>query len=163
MRRRDERGSTIPLIVGLASVLLMGIALVINASSAYLQRQSLDTLADGAALRGADLGAAGVYGEGGLSQARLLQEKGAVEKVVTAYLQSVGADKTYPGLEVDRPRERRGPLGHRDPPGAGDAAAAHPREPGEARRRRQQHGRGDDPGKTDRFGHPPRGCPRCDA
>jgi hypothetical protein len=41
-----------------------------------------------------------VYGEGGLTQARLLQEKGAVEKVVTAYLQSVGADKTYPGLEV---------------------------------------------------------------
>lgn len=100
MRRRDERGSTIPLIVGLAAVLLMGIALVINASAAYLQRQSLDTLADGAALRGADLGAAGVYGEG-LSVQRLLQEKGAVEKVVVAYLQSVGADKTYPGLEVD--------------------------------------------------------------
>ena len=75
MNRRDERGSTIPLIVGLATVLLMGIALVINASSAYLQRQSLDTLADGAALRGADLGAAGVYGEG-LTQERLLQESG---------------------------------------------------------------------------------------
>ena len=100
MRRRDERGSTIPLIVGLATVLLMGTALVINASAAYLQRQSLDTLADGAALRGADLGAAGVYGEG-LSVERLLQEKGAVEKVVVAYLQSVGANKTYPGLEVD--------------------------------------------------------------
>ena len=100
MSRRDERGSTIPLIVGLAAVLLMGIALVINASSAYLQRQSLDTLADGAALRGADLGAAGVYGEGGLTQARLLQEKGAVERVVTAYLRSIGADKTYPGLKV---------------------------------------------------------------
>lgn len=100
MRRRDERGSTIPLIVGLAAVLLMGVALVVNASSAYLQRQALDTLADGAALRGADLGAAGVYGEG-LDVERLLQEKGAVEKVVVAYLQSVGADKTYPGLEVD--------------------------------------------------------------
>ncbi|EON24952.1 MULTISPECIES: Tad domain-containing protein [Nocardioides] len=100
MRRRDERGSTIPLIVGLAAVLLMGVALVVNASSAYLQRQALDTLADGAALRGADLGAAGVYGEG-LDVERLLQEKGAVEKVVVAYLQSIGADRTYPGLEVD--------------------------------------------------------------
>ena len=99
MRRRDERGSTIPLIVGFATVLLMGIALVINASSAYLQRQSLDTLADGAALRGADLGAAGVYGDG-LAQDRLLQESGAVRKVVVVYLQSVGADRTYPGLEV---------------------------------------------------------------
>ncbi|WP_310529773.1 pilus assembly protein TadG-related protein [Nocardioides sp.] len=100
MRHRNERGSTIPLLVGLAAVLLMGIALVINASSAYLQRQGLDTLADGAALRGADLGAAGVYGEGGLTQTRLLQEQGAVEKVVAAYLQSIGADQTYPGLEV---------------------------------------------------------------
>jgi hypothetical protein len=99
VRRRDEKGSTIPLILGLATVLLMGIALVINASSAYLQRQSLDTLADGAALRGADLGAAGVYGEG-LTQDRLLQESGAVRKVVIAYLESVGADHTYPGLEV---------------------------------------------------------------
>ena len=99
MSRRNEQGSTIPLLVGLAAVLLMGIALVINASSAYLQRQSLDTLADGAALRGADLGAAGVYGEG-LTQERLLQETGAVEKVVIAYLESIGADKTYPGLEV---------------------------------------------------------------
>ena len=100
MRRRDERGSTIPLLIGLAAVLLMGIALVINASSAYLQRQSLDTLADGAALRGADLGAAGVYADGGLTQARLLQEEGAVRKVVVAYLESVGADRTYPGLQV---------------------------------------------------------------
>ncbi len=100
MSRRDEQGSTIPLIVGLAAVLLMGIALVINASSAYLQRQSLDTLADGAALRGADLGAAGVYAEGGLGADRLLQEEGAVKKVVVAYLESIGADQTYPGLTV---------------------------------------------------------------
>lgn len=100
MRRRDERGSTIPLLIGLAGVLLMGIALVINASSAYLQRQSLDTLADGAALRGADLGAAGAYADGGLTQSRLLQEEGAVRKVVVAYLESVGADRTYPGLQV---------------------------------------------------------------
>ncbi|UUZ60136.1 Tad domain-containing protein [Nocardioides sp. B-3] len=131
--------------MGPATVLLMGIALVINASSAYLQRQSLDTLADGAALRGADLGAAGVYGEG-LSVDRLLQEKGAVEKVVVAYLQSVGADKTYPGLDVDA-RELRGPIGHGDPERARRPAAPHPRQPVEARRRCQQHGRGDDPGQ----------------
>lgn len=100
MRSRDERGSTLPLIIGLFAVLLLGIALVINASSAYLQRQSLDTLADGAALRGADIGAAGVYGEG-LGQERLLQERGAVKKVVIDYLASVGAYQTYPGMQVD--------------------------------------------------------------
>lgn len=99
VHRRDERGSTIPLIVGLAAVLLMGIALVINASAAYLQRQSLNTLADGAALRGADLGAAGTYA-GGLDADRLLQEEGAVQKVVEGYLVSIGADQTYPGITV---------------------------------------------------------------
>lgn len=99
MRCRDERGSTIPLMIGLAAVLLMGIALVINASAAYMQRQSLDTLADGAALRAADLGAAGVY-DGGLGADRLLQEEGAARKVALAYLASIGADKTYPGIDV---------------------------------------------------------------
>lgn len=98
-RERGERGSTIPLIVGLATVLLMGAALVVNASSAYLLRQNLDTLADGAALRGADLGAAGVYGEG-LTDQRLLQERGAVERVVVAYLHSVDAYSRYPDLRV---------------------------------------------------------------
>lgn len=100
MRCRDERGSIIPLIIGMSAVLLLGVALVVNASSAYLQRQGLDTLADGAALRGADLGAAGVYGEG-LTQERLLQETRTVTEEVTAYLHAVGADKTHPGLEVD--------------------------------------------------------------
>ena len=47
------------MIVGFAVVLAMTAALVTDASAAYLQRQGLDTLADGAALRGADLGATG--------------------------------------------------------------------------------------------------------
>lgn len=99
-RTNDERGSSIPLIIGMAGVILMAIAVTINASAAYLQRQSLDTLADGAALRAADLGAAGVYGEG-MSQERLLQERGAVEEVAYAYLDSVGATDTYPGLQAE--------------------------------------------------------------
>ena len=44
------------LIIGFATVLAMAIAVVIDASAAYLQRQGLDNLADGAALHGADLG-----------------------------------------------------------------------------------------------------------
>ena len=40
-------------------VLAMVVALVVDTSAAYLQRQGLDTLADGAALHGADLGATG--------------------------------------------------------------------------------------------------------
>jgi hypothetical protein len=72
MRPRNEDGTTIPLIIGLVGVLAMGVAVVTDASAAYLQRQGLDNLADGAALAGADLGAAGddVY-TGGIGDDRL--------------------------------------------------------------------------------------------
>ena len=61
MRCRDEEGQVTLLIIGFASILLMAIVVVIDASAAYLQRQGLDNLADGAALYGADLGSAGIY------------------------------------------------------------------------------------------------------
>ena len=63
---RGERGQATLVIVGFALVLAMAIAMVVDASAAYLQRQSLDTVADGAALHGADLGATGrrVYTSG---------------------------------------------------------------------------------------------------
>lgn len=96
---RDERGSAIPLIVGLAGVLVLALAVVVNASSAFLQRQSLDTLADGAALHGADIGSAGVYAEG-LPAERLLQEERAVRAAVQDYLSRVGAYETYGDIVV---------------------------------------------------------------
>ncbi len=52
--RRDEAGQATVLIIGFAVVLAMVVAVVTDASAAYLQRQGLDTLADGAALAGAD-------------------------------------------------------------------------------------------------------------
>ena len=70
MRRRDDhgqQGQATLMIVGFAFVLAMAVALVVDASAAYLQRQGLDTVADGAALRGADaivqeeIRAAGLY------------------------------------------------------------------------------------------------------
>ena len=97
--RRDDRGSAIPLIVGLAGVLVLAIAVVVNASSAFMQRQSLDTLADGAALYGADIGSAGVYAEG-LPAERLLQEERAVRVAVQDYLRRVGAYETYGDIAV---------------------------------------------------------------
>ncbi|PVG81514.1 hypothetical protein DDE18_15980 [Nocardioides gansuensis] len=97
--RRDERGSTVPLIAGMVGVLVLAIGVLVNASSAYLQRQALDTLADGAALRGADLGAGGVYGEG-LPAERLLQTPSEVAAAVTTYLTSIGAYDRYPGLRL---------------------------------------------------------------
>jgi hypothetical protein len=95
----DEHGQTTVLIVGLATVLAMAIALVVDASAAYLQRQGLDTLADGAALHGADLGATGedVY-EGGVPEDRLALTAGRVRAAVGDYLRGVGAFARYPGL-----------------------------------------------------------------
>ncbi|MBE7323789.1 hypothetical protein IEQ44_03890 [Nocardioides sp. Y6] len=86
------------MIIGFAAILLVLVAVVVNASAAYLQRQGLTTLADGAALQGADLGSVGVYAEG-IPEERLLQSGPQVHEAVAAHLRSVGAVRTYPGLE----------------------------------------------------------------
>ncbi len=98
-RDRTDAGQATLMIVGFAFVLAMGVALVVDASAAYLQRQGLDTVADGAALRGADLGATGreVY-TGGVPADRLELTAGAVRASVHDYLVSSGAYASYPGL-----------------------------------------------------------------
>lgn len=102
MVERDDRGSATPLIVGFAVVLLLTVAVVIDASAAFLHRQGLDTLADGAALFGADAGAAGgeVY-TGGLGDQPLELTPAKAGAGVRSYLSSVGAYGTYPGLRYD--------------------------------------------------------------
>src|SRR4029079_2426645 len=99
VHRRDERGQATVLIVGFAVVLAMVVARVVASTAAYLQRQGLDTLADGAALRGADLGATGsdVY-EGGVPQDTLALPPAQARRAVGASLQQSGAYARYPGL-----------------------------------------------------------------
>lgn len=99
MRRRDDGGQVTLLIIGFAGILLTAIVVVIDASAAYLQRQGLDNLADGAALYGADLGSAGIYTEG-LGEDRLLQQEAAVEAAVRDYLARAEAGRRYPGIDV---------------------------------------------------------------
>lgn len=96
---RGEGGQTTVMIIGLAIVLAMAVALVTDASAAYLRRQDLDTLADGAALRGADLGATGeeAYLEG-VPADRLELTPGAARASVHSYLVDVGAFRRFPGL-----------------------------------------------------------------
>jgi hypothetical protein len=98
-RRESERGQASVLIIGFAGVIVMVIAVVVDASAAYLQRQGLDSLADGAALHGADLGATGaeVYG-GGVPAHTLGLTDGQARAAVAAYLQQTGAHARYPGL-----------------------------------------------------------------
>ncbi|WP_122816697.1 pilus assembly protein TadG-related protein [Nocardioides pantholopis] len=98
-RAPHERGQVSVLIIGFALVLAIGVAVVVDASAAYLQRSGLDSLADGAALHGADLGATGrdVYTEG-VPAERLRLTSAQVHASVAAYLRSTGAHQKYPGL-----------------------------------------------------------------
>lgn len=106
-RRRGEQGQTAVLIVGLLVVVTMLVAVVVDASAAYLRRQALSSLADGAALAAAD----GVQGrmvyEGGLGERALIDPVVAREYVAT-YLLEIDAARTYPGLQfaVDATADR---------------------------------------------------------
>lgn len=99
-RFRDEGGSVALMIIGFAVVLLLVVAVVVDASAAYLQRQGLTSIADGAALQGADLGSVGAYTDG-IPEGRLTQSAGAVHDAVGEYLVAINAYGTYPGLSHD--------------------------------------------------------------
>jgi|SRR3954447_6112575 len=96
---RDERGQTTLLIIGFAIVAIMLVAVVVDASSAYLRRTGLDSVADGAALAAAD----GVQGrqvyEGGLGE-RAQIDPAVARRDVAEYLRDTGAAARYPGLTV---------------------------------------------------------------
>lgn len=87
------------MIIGFVIVLVMMVAVVVDASAAYLRRQSLSSLADGAALAAAD----GIEGEQVYRSG--LDERGAVDPdraraLVAEYLSSAGAQARYPGLRT---------------------------------------------------------------
>jgi uncharacterized membrane protein len=98
-RGHDERGQMTLMIVGFAVILLMALAVVVDASAAYLQRQGLARLADGAALAGADGGAQGteVYA-GGLQGNRADLVADAARVAVRDYFAASGADEKFPGV-----------------------------------------------------------------
>lgn len=98
-RARDERGQVTLLIVGFVTVLLMAMVVVVDASAAYLQRQGLNTLADGAALAGVDAGSHGEsFYEGGIGVEQLPVSAAEARAGVASYLGSVGGSGRYPGL-----------------------------------------------------------------
>jgi uncharacterized membrane protein len=93
----QERGSASVLVVGLFVVGLMLVVVVVDASAAYLRRQQLHSVADGAALAAADgVQGAQVY-EGGLGATALIDPAVARTSVVD-YLASTSAASRYPGL-----------------------------------------------------------------
>lgn len=95
-----ECGQTSVLIVGFAIVLVLATGVVVDASAAYLQRQSLATLADGAALSAADqVQGAAVY-EGGLGE-RVPIDPETAQQTVSAYLRDLDAYAEHPGLRFE--------------------------------------------------------------
>lgn len=107
MRRRSQDGQAAVMIIGFAVVALLMVAVAVDASAAYLRRQGLDNLADGAALAAAD----GVQGrqvyEGGLGERARIDPEVA-RGYVADYLRATEATGRYPGLRwsVDAAADR---------------------------------------------------------
>ena len=96
-RRLDDHGQTTVLIIGFVLVIAMTVVVVVDASAAYLRRQALTSLADGAALAAADgLQGEQVYTSGLGERARVDPE--TARALVDVYLSSVRAGEKYPGL-----------------------------------------------------------------
>jgi hypothetical protein len=98
-RDRQEHGQTGLLISGLFLVAVLLVVVVVDASAAYLRRQRLDSLADGAALAAVD----GLQGDAVYT--RGLGERAEIDPVAAraysaAYLHVLGAQRRYPGLEL---------------------------------------------------------------
>ena len=106
-RRRDDAGQTTVLIVGLAVVAMLLVGVTVDASAAYLRRQGLDNLADGAALAAADGVQGGQVYAGGLAE-RALIDPAVARQYVATYLLEIDAARTYPGLQfaVDATADR---------------------------------------------------------
>ena len=95
--RRGEAGQATVMIIGFVVVLVMLVVVVVDASAAYLRRQSLSSLADGAALAAADaIEGEQVYTRGLGQRASVDPEQ--ARSFVESYLSSVEARSVYPGL-----------------------------------------------------------------
>lgn len=98
--KREDSGQVTVLIVGFALILLIAVGVVVDSSAAYLQRQSLDTLADGAALAGATLEGDESYDQG-LGEDRVTVDAETAHAAVGRYLRQVGAYDDFDALIWD--------------------------------------------------------------
>jgi hypothetical protein len=96
MSRRPDDGQVSVLLVGFFVVAVLLVVVVVDASAAYLHRQRLDAVADGAAIAAVDaLQEAPIY-EQGLGE-RVALDPEEARALVATYLQGVGAYR-YAGL-----------------------------------------------------------------
>ena len=97
-RRRGDHGQVTVMIVGFFLVLGLLTAVVVDASAAYLRNQSLNSLADGAALAAVD-GIAGEQVYRGDLDERAEIDPQLAQRYVDEYLTDVGAFEEYPNLD----------------------------------------------------------------
>jgi Flp pilus assembly protein TadG len=95
--RRAEDGQTTVLLVGLFLVAVLLVSVVVDASAAFLRRQELSALADGAAVAAADgVSTERIYLEG--VPERVSIDPGVAQAYVAEYLARSAARRRYPGL-----------------------------------------------------------------
>ncbi len=97
---RDERGQASVLVVGFFLVVALTVAVVVDASAAYLRRQALASLADAAALAAADEVMAERAYLGTIDDPLAPADRGVARSQALAYLDQVDARATFPGLTV---------------------------------------------------------------
>lgn len=98
-RRGRERGQLTILIIGLTVIALLGVAVVVNASNAFLQRRSLASWADGAVVEAAQaIDHRQIYA--GSSSARLPLSESAARDAVGAYVARHGLADRFTRFRV---------------------------------------------------------------
>lgn len=99
-RLADDEGSVLLLGVGLVVVCLLALVMVVDATSAYLQRRSLISLADGAALAGAQaIDLEHYYAHGATTGTRLTGA--GVVAAARAHLAAAGPEVTIEQIATD--------------------------------------------------------------
>lgn len=92
-----ERGQASVLLVGLFMICVLLVTVVVDASAAFLRRQELSTLADGAAVAAADgVSTEAIYLEG--VPERVTIDPATARGYVADYLARSGARQSHPGL-----------------------------------------------------------------
>ena len=94
----DERGSITPLIIGFVLVVAMLVAVVIDASAAFLVRQRLDSIADAAALAATEGLAGDVAYDGGLDDRAQIDGAAARRYAAASIAVSAGGEPGIAGI-----------------------------------------------------------------
>lgn len=99
MRNREEAGSITPMVIGFMLIVAMLVAVVVDASAAFLQRQRLNSIADAAALAATDgLQGDQVYSHGLGELARI--DAATAHHYAAAEVAASGAARDLPGLQL---------------------------------------------------------------